>query len=63
MIREDPDAPAAVPVLALPDQLAPDPGAILQPSMYCFIVKATSACPIRLLSAFQSIFASRPAVA
>jgi hypothetical protein len=30
---------------------------------YCFIVNATSAWPIRLLSAFQSIFASRPAVA
>jgi hypothetical protein len=30
---------------------------------YCFIVNATSACPIRWLSAFQSIFASRPAVA
>jgi hypothetical protein len=29
---------------------------------YCFIVNATSACPMRLLSAFQSIFASRPAV-
>jgi hypothetical protein len=26
-------------------------------------VNATSACPIRLLSAFQSIFALRPAVA
>ena len=30
---------------------------------YCFIVNATSACPMRWLSAFQSIFASRPAVA
>jgi len=30
---------------------------------YCSMVNATSACPIRLLSAFQSIFASRPAVA
>src|SRR5215470_19731303 len=30
---------------------------------YCFIVNATSAWPIRWLSAFQSIFASRPAVA
>ena len=30
---------------------------------YCFIVKATSAWPIRALSAFQSIFASRAAVA
>jgi hypothetical protein len=28
----------------------------------CFIVNATSACPIRLLSAFQSILASRPGV-
>ena len=30
---------------------------------YCFIVNATSAWPIRLLSAFQSILASQPAVA
>jgi hypothetical protein len=30
---------------------------------YCFMVKATSEWPMRLLSAFQSIFASRPAVA
>ena len=30
---------------------------------YCFMVKATSAWPMRLLSAFQSIFASRLAVA
>ena len=30
---------------------------------YCFMVNATSACPIRLLSAFHSIFALRPAVA
>src|SRR5262249_914764 len=30
---------------------------------YCFIVNATSEWPMRLLSAFQSIFASRPAVA
>ena len=30
---------------------------------YCFMVNATSACPMRWLSAFQSIFASRPAVA
>jgi hypothetical protein len=28
--------------------------------MHCFMVNATSACPIRWLSAFQSIFASRP---
>ncbi len=30
---------------------------------YCFMVKATSAWPMRWLSAFQSIFAARPAVA
>jgi len=30
---------------------------------YCFIVNATSEWPIRSLSALQSIFASRPAVA
>ena len=30
---------------------------------YCFIVNATSEWPMRLLSAFQSIFASLPAVA
>jgi hypothetical protein len=30
---------------------------------YCFIVKAMSEWPIRSLDAFQSIFASRPAVA
>jgi hypothetical protein len=30
---------------------------------YCFIVKATSAWPMRLDSAFQSIFAFRPAIA
>jgi hypothetical protein len=30
---------------------------------YCFIVNATSEWPMRWLSAFQSILASRPAVA
>ena len=30
---------------------------------YCFMVNATSACPMGWLSAFQSIFAFRPAVA
>jgi hypothetical protein len=30
---------------------------------YCFMVNATSAWPIRALSAFQSILALRPAVA
>ena len=54
---------SAPPIISSASVLATRRSASRSVWTYCFMVNATSACPIRFLSAFQSIFASRPVVA